>query len=328
MRMSRPVSLSYLIAAALFIVGCVGDAPHDNPLDPQSPRYTGTGAFSGKVTLLNLPQSGVAAVHISTNPTTLSIITDSSGNFQFPEITAGTYGVVASKDLFIPETLHVLLGTGTEQTIVFALDGSPVVVSAKILTRKIDQWWPNPAYFADITAQITDPNGLTDLDSAWFCVDSILFPMAYSLTAQNWQLTLTSYQLPSNNLEWLVGKPLTVIARDRENSSSTSAPFFVTRTIEQEATPTSPAFQDTASASPLFQWTPPDVRFIYTYSLIVDRVDAGNETIVWSQDNIGSQLLTYQYPSTLPQGSYFWTIAVVDEYGNYARSKEASFLVN
>ena len=46
------------------------------------------------------------------------------------------------------------------------------------------------------------------------------------------------------------------------------------------------------------------------------------------QDNVGSHLLSYQYPFTLDQGSYFWTIAVVDEYGNSARSKEASFVVN
>jgi hypothetical protein len=328
MRISQLASVSYLVAATLFIAGCVGDAAHDNPLDPQSPRYTGTGAFSGKVTLLNLSGSGVASVHISTNPSTLSIITDSSGNFVFPEIASGTYDVIAAKDLFAPETLHVSIGTGGQQSIIFSLDGYPQVTSAKILTSKIDQWWPNPAYFATLTTVITDPNGISDLDSAWFCVDSILYPLNYSVTEKDFQLTLTSYQLPSNNLEWLVGKPLTVIARDREYSTSTSAPFYVTRTIEDEATPTYPVSQDTASASPLFLWNAPAVRFIYTYSLTVVRVDAGAEAVVWSQDNVGSHLLSYQYPSTLDQGSYFWTIAVVDEYGNSARSKEASFVVN
>ena len=328
MRKSRLASFLYLVAATLFTAGCVGDVAHDNPLDPQSPRYTGTGAFLGKVTLLNLSGIGVAAAHISTNPTTLSIISDSSGNFVFPQIALGTYDVIATKDLFVPETLHVSIGTGEQQSVVFALDGYPQVASAKILTSKIDEWWPNPAYFAYLTTEITDPNGIADLDSAWFCVDSILFPLTYSVTEKNFQLTLTSYQLPSNTLEWLVGKPLTIVARDREYSTSTSAPFYVTRTVEEEATPTFPSSQDTASASPLFQWTAPDARFIYTYSLSVVRVDAGTETVVWSQDNIGSHLLSYQYPSVLDQGSYFWTIAVVDEYGNSARSKESSFVVN
>ena len=328
MHIHRLVSLSYIVAAALVIGGCVEDAPHDNPLDPQSPHYTGTGSFSGKVALLNLPESGVAAVRISTIPSTVTIVTDSSGNFQFSEIPAGTYDIVASKNLFIPDTLHVSIGTGGRQTVVFAFNGYPEVVSVRILTRKIDQWYPNPAYFAEITADITDPNGIADLDSAWFSVDSILFPLTYSVTDKNFQLTITSYQLPSNNLEWLVGKPLTVIARDRENSSSISAPFYVTRTIEQEASPNSPAFQDTTSSSPLLLWTPPDVRFVYTYSLSIVRVDNGSEFVVWSQDNIGNHLLTYQYPSILARGNYFWTIAVVDEYGNYARSKESSFVVN
>ena len=324
----RLVVLSQVVVAALFIGGCTGDAPHDNPLDPKSPGYTGTGVFGGKVTLLNLPETGVGGASISTIPATMTVLTDSAGSFAYPTIAAGLYEVVASKEGFVPETLRVSVGAGGNQYTVFTLDGAPVVTSASIVTTKIDQWWPNPAYFAYVASTITDPNGSTDIDSAWFCVDSLLYPMPYSLTDKNFQLSLTSYEIPSNNLEWLVGKSLTIVARDRQGAMSTSAPFYVTRTIEDEATPVTPASGDTASNSPLLVWSAPSVRFVFTYSLTVVRTDAGIEQTVWSQDNVGSNLRTYQYPSTLPQGSYFWTIAVVDEYGNSARSKESSFVVN
>lgn len=328
MRTFRLIVIYQVVVTAFFIGGCAGNAPHDNPLDPQSPGYTGTGAYSGKVTLLDLPQTGVAGATVSTNPTTVTVLTDSAGNFTYPSIGAGAYEVSVAKDGFVPETLRVTIGAGGSQYTVFALDGAPVITSANVVTTKIDQWWPNPAYFAGITASITDPNGVTDLDSAWFSVDSTYYPLTYSVTDKNFQLTLTSYEIPSNNIEWLVGKPLTIVARDREGATSTSAPFYVTRTIEDEATPVTPASGDTVSNSPLLVWSAPNVRFIYTYTLTVVRTDAGIEQTVWSQDNVGSHLYTYQYPSTLAQGSYFWTIAVVDEYGNSARSKESSFVVN
>jgi hypothetical protein len=57
------------------------------------------------------------------------------------------------------------------------------------------------------------------------------------------------------------------------------------------------------------------------------RVEAGTQSVIWKQDNIENYLLSYPYPSTLEKGDYFWTIAVVDEYGNYSQSKESSFVV-
>lgn len=318
----------FLAVIVLAMGGCSLDAPHDNPLDPDSPQYTGEGNFAGRTLLSNSPSTGVPSVRIATIPSTVVILTDSLGSFQFPPVRAGSYDVVASKELFTSDTVRVTVVAGRQQAIAFSLNGFPEIGSTKILTRKIDQWWPNPAYFAEISAAVADPNGIADIDSVWLQVDSLLYTMAYSITDKTFQLTLTSYQLPSNNLEWLVGKPLSVRARDRAGASGVSAPFYVTRLIEQEAIPQYPKFQDTTSASPVFQWTPPDVRFVYTYSLNVVRVDAGTTVTIWTKDNIGNHLLSYGYPFVLTKGNYFWTIAIVDEYGNYARSKESSFVVN
>jgi hypothetical protein len=317
-----------LFTSALVIGACSLDAPHDNPLDPQSPQYSGKGAFGGRVVLMNLPATGISSAYIYTIPSTLVVVSDSSGHFQFPEIPAGTYDIISSKDRYRSDTIHLGVKVGDQQTVEFAMNGFPDIISTKILTRKVDQWWPNPAYFAEISASVVDPNGVSDLDSVWFCIESMSFPMIYSITEKNFQFTVTSYQLPSNNLEWLVGKQLTVVSRDQMICSSISAPFYVTRIIEEEATPDSPKFQDTTSASPVFRWIPPNVRFLYTYSLRVARVDGGSAVTIWTLDNIGNYLLSYLYPSTLEKGNYFWTIAVVDEYGNYARSKESSFVVN
>lgn len=321
------LNIAVLCLIICLIGGCSLNPPHDNPLDPDSPGYTGTGSLQGRVMLLNFPSIGISSVLLYTIPATFTIVADSSGYFEFPEIPSGEYYIIASKTLFTPDTIHVTIKTAGQSSVNFFMNSYPVVSSTKILMRKIDQWWPNPVYSAEISASVGDQNGISDIDSVWFKVDSLLYPMIYSVIDKNFQLSLNSYQVPSNNIEWLVGQPLTVVARDGKLSSGASAPFFVSRMIEDEAVPDYPKFQDTTSGSPVFKWTAPSVRFLYTYSINVVRVDAGSQVMVWTQENIGSYLISYQYPGTLEDGNYFWTIAVVDEYGNYSRSKESTFVV-
>jgi hypothetical protein len=74
------------------------------------------------------------------------------------------------------------------------------------------------------------------------------------------------------------------------------------------------------------------VTFSFTYTLNMSRIDAGISTPVWSVANVNSQISEYQYPGggtapTLTPGNYAWTVTVVDEFGNYSRSKESSFVV-
>ncbi len=317
-----------LLIVVLFIDGCSLNAPHDNPLDPQSPSYKGSGSVSGRVTLINFPGSGVASVHVYTLPSTFEVVTDSIGYYQLPEIPAGKYTLIASKYSLTPDTTNFQISIGEHLSINFSMNAFPTILSTKVLTRKIDQWWPNPVYFAEITATVDDVNGISDIDSVWFNVDSLMFPMAYSLADKNFHLTIYSYQFPSNNIEWLVGKQLYIVARDLTKSIGRSNTFFISRVIEQEAVPSYPEFQDTTTVSPVFTWVAPSVRFLYTYTLTVVRMDAGTQETVWTQDNIGNYLLSYTYPSTLTTGNYFWTISVVDEYGNYSCSKQSSFVVN
>ena len=321
---------STIIVSAIILIigGCSFDAPHDNPLDPESPKYTGAGSISGKVALLNFPAIGIASVRLSTIPATVDVISDSSGFFQFPANPAGEYTLIAVKDLYSSDSTHIALTAGERVTVNLFLNASPQIFTTKILTRKIDRWWPNPAYSAVVTAVVGDPNGVADIDSVWMRVDSLFYPMTYSVDARVFQLSLNSYEIPSNNIEWLVGKPLTIVARDQRKAHGTCTPFFVSRVIEQGATPEYPKFLDTTSGSPVFRWTSPDVRFFYSYTLNVVRVDAGTQVQIWKQDNIENYLLSYPYPSMLEKGNYSWTIAVVDEYGNFSQSKESSFVVN
>lgn len=324
----------FILASAALILSDCADAPRENPLDPLSPQYQGKAVVTGKVSVLNqntpIPQARITCLESG-----ISVATDSNGNFQFGKIEAGLITLACSKENFVPDTQKVILETGSSRQIFFGLNGSPYVISRKIVTRKIDQYYPSPQYFVEVDASVSDPNGITDVDSVWFVVaDTVQYPMDYSPSAKLFQTTIFKYDFPTNTIQWLVGKPLTIRSKDRSKANNNSSPFTVTRIIENGATPTSPTplNNDTTGSTPVLMWTPPAVTFSYTYTLTIARVDAGTQTVVWTYSGLDFFNEQIQFPfdgsgQTLQPANYVWTISVVDEFGNYCRSKEASFVV-
>ena len=329
----RSCRVTSYIAAALLFAGCV-DAPRDNPLDPSSQYFRNSAAVSGQVTIrdqnVGIPSASVRCVEQG-----VSVQSDSTGIYAFQQLSAGALTLVASKTGFVADTQRIQLNPGGSTSASFALNGDPVIVSENIVTHKYDQYYPSPVYTVDITANVTDPNGVTDLDSVWFSVDTLLYPMPYSTTTRLYQTTLYKYDLPTNTIDWLVGKALNIRGRDLHGAIGTGNPFFVTRVIENTATPSYPTSlnNDTTGHTPLFKWlAPPGVTFSYTYTLECLVVSAGTETLVWMLSNVSSTILQLQFPGdgsglTLASGNYVWRITVVDGFGNSSRSKEAAFVV-
>jgi hypothetical protein len=323
---------SILAGMTLFLAACA-DAPRENPRDPLSPQYQGNATVSGKVYVLN-QSTPINQARITCLESGISVATDTNGNYQFSKLEVGSLTLVCSKENFVSDTQRTVLEAGSSQQILFGLNGSPFVVSQNILTRKIDQYYPSPQYFVDVSASVTDPNGITDVDSVWFVVDTLQFAMDYSPATKRFQTTIFKYDLPTNTIQWLVGRALAILSKDRSNARNTGAPFTITRIIENGATPTYPSSlnNDTTGSTPNLKWSPPDVTFSYTYTLAISRVDAGTQTVVWTYSGLNFFYEEVQYPSdgsgqTLQPGNYVWTIAVVDEFGNYCRSKESSFVV-
>jgi hypothetical protein len=323
-----------ILAVATLILSDCADAPRENPLDPLSSHYQGNAAVTGRVYVLNqntpIPQARITCLESG-----ISVATDSNGDYQIGKIDPGPITLVCLKENFVPDTQKTILEAGSSRQVSFGLNGSPYVISQKILTRKIDQYYPSPQYFVEVDASVSDPNGITDVDSVWFVVaDTLQYPMDYSPSAKLFQTTIYKYDIPTNTIQWLVGKPLTIHSKDRSNARGISSPFTITRIIENGATPTSPAplNNDTTSSTPLLMWTPPAVTFRYTCTLSIAHVDAGTESVVWTYNGLDFSNEQIQYPGDsngqpLQPGNYVWTISVVDEFGNYCRSKEAAFVV-
>jgi hypothetical protein len=319
----------------LFIVllnGCIDDAPRDNPLDPRAPGFAKTGSLTGRILIANV-SVGIEGATITSIAEKNSVQTDALGYFTFPSLSSGIQKFICTKQNFTADTFSVSIQIGQTTEIFRNLNGAPVTVFSKIITRKIDQFWPGTIYSVDIIAEVIDPNSSGDLDSVWFNVDSLMFPLSEpSGTNKYFTATLDKGKFPTNTIEYLVGKELYIISRDDNKAINKSAPFKITRVIGDAAVPVSPINNVTVKADSIsFHWLQPNVQFNHTYTIIVSKIISGTPTLVQTYANVNSFYQDYPIDGSvlsLEQGIYVWAVAIIDDFGNYSRSKEYSFVVN
>ncbi len=316
-----------LIFAALMIKSCVPDAPHDNPLDPESPAFTNSGEVAGRVTSFYEPYTGIPGALVQVGPYGIAAWTNAGGAYSIAGIPSGNVSMIVSGAGYMSDTVEASVLAGRTANVDVHLDALPVVSSCKVVTRKIDQWWPGPVYSAVASGAVTDPDGPGDVAAVTLKVDTAQFGMTYAAETQMYQATLNANVLPQGNLEWLVGKTLSVVARDKPGGTAAGMGFQITRIIQDAPVPIFPTALDTSAASPEFIWARPSLPFLYAYKLELFRLDLGLPSLIWSLSNISATVTQYRYPDRLSAGLFFWTISVVDEFGNLSRSKEASFLV-
>lgn len=329
MRRSKAV-LILLSFLALTLSHCAPDAPHDNPNDPASPKYNPDGVLAGKVLTLGAPYFGIPNALVVILQDSAAAITAADGSFEFRNAPTGIVTVVVTKQGYLSDTLQVALQMQKSVDTLVHLDALPQIINPQVITSKVDQWWPGPVYSAFVTADVNDPDGISDInpDSVFVQVDSLTFPLGYSLLNRNWQASIQATSLPNRDIQWLVSKQLLVIAYDREKGMGMSQPFYITRIIEPEPLPLLPNNSDTIhTAFPQFTWGSPGVSYDYTYVLQLYLITAGTPSQVGNSVTLNSGIQAYDFPDSLPNGQYFWTIALVDGFGNSSRSKEAPFAV-
>jgi hypothetical protein len=322
-------TIALCIALGGLLCSCVQDVPHDNVVDPLSPSYSGTGTVAGKVTIQDKPNAPLAGVYVTVIPQGTTTQTDTGGVYTLKGVPSGATTLYFSREGYASKTVQMTMKVGEMQTLNMAMNGYPVGSGMRILTRKING---SPAiYYADVQANADDPNGLADIDSVWFTIEDLKLTMTYDVgSSKLFRATVQSGDLPFGTLEWLVGRPLTIVVQDHSRDLGVSDQFYVSRLIEAEATPVLPANGDSMSASVKFQWNSPNVTFNYIYSLKLARLQGTgvNQIVVWryTNDFLGSTTQSYTYPN-LQSGNYSWAVAVVDEYGNVSQSKDSYFIV-
>ena len=320
-------------------VGC-GDAARENPLDPLADGYRDEGAINGRVTGLYPPFPGRAGVQVRLIPLgpagrpELATRTDSEGRFALHDVPAGPYAVMAEEEGFAgaPDTVTVDVGAVAEALV--QLDALPVVTEQSLRSVHILRWPPlDPVFQLEVEAAAEDPDRPQDLAGAALVVPNLGFSADLNEVEPGtgvFSATFDESELPPPGVEALLGQTVRIEARDVAGNAGLGPPQSLVRVIEQSPQPQSPQLRDTVfTPTPALVWQPAQLPFAFTYRVDVFVVNAaGIPTLVERHEEIdpNQTTLTVQEPLTSGE-AHFWTLWVVDAFGNRSRSREAGFFV-
>jgi len=189
-------------------------------------------------------------------------------------------------------------------------------------------WTPPEVVELQLTALIEDPDLV---DSVWAVIDSThLGRLWIDQETLAWSLTLTEDQLPGGSLRRLVGHPVVVSYRDNAGFLRHDGPHSVMRVIEPPPEVIGPTNDDLVSNPPRMTWEPQWRDFDFTYAVEVVHVSSNLiYTLRYRREGISSDSTGHDIPVSLPDSPryLYWTLAVVDEFGNRSVSREARFRV-
>lgn len=319
----------HIFILTIILCSCFGNAERDNPLDPKSERYENSGQVSGLVYSYYAPYSPLANAVITLIPGSHSTTSDQNGRFNLFEISPGNYQIVAELGGYSSDSVDIEIITGETKQVQFNLDGLPKLEQLKLNTGVINLWWPpEPSQLIECQAEVSDPDGYADIQSVLAEIPDISFSDSLQITTTVgiFQNKFYRHDLQVNSIHELIGYPIYMKIQDKVAPTQHVGPNFLVRVIDTEPTVVSPQGEILVGPQPTFNWNPINLPFPFSLTFEIFRIiDQGFDTKVLTIDNISSETTEYTVESTLTEGSYYWTITIFDEFGNWNRSRPATF---
>jgi hypothetical protein len=317
--------LSAAVAVALF--GC--DAPRHNPLDVNNPDYV-YAALQGQILSLSLPRQGLLQTSILWKNSQVYRQSDADGLFSFEALQridgwlhfqkAGYH----NDSLFIKWEISPVHSLDVMLNSISRLDS--LIFYSSILNRYPD------VQVLELTARmkISDPDH--DMDSVFLKCPELQYSDHLSFdTVEDFfeQEHIPMSRLGVSSAEMIIGKEFVIEIRDKYRHKNVIERPFIKRIIRDEASLLLPASHDTVSARPTLRWEPVTPGYPHEYTVEV-RTDEVDPQLVWQRERLpkGSYSVTVDTDlPVIPIDSYIWTVWIIDEFGNRARSKYKSFVV-
>lgn len=321
-----------MVAWAIVLSGCLGEAEHSNPLDPHSPSFDSVGTISGVTTRFYPPYPALPEAAVTLSPGTYTVRSDEEGRFSFRNVPAGEYELSAEKPGFssLTESVEVELGTSIDSVRV-RLDGLPILQTVELTSIHVSRWFPTEdLYLVEAVVGLEDPDGQGDLDQVWLDIPAYGFsaPLEETSVMGRFAVSLSAEELPGESVFALQGDEFVVAASDEAGFVSRSDPQHILRVIDYTPVAIEPQGQAVvATPTPSLTWQDAALPYSYTYRIDVFRDQANVQTVAASVAEIPPDSLSHTLEMPLSSGTYFWTVSVVDEFGNRSRSKEAGFII-
>lgn len=318
------------IGAALFW-SCLGDVPHENPLDPQSPAFVSTGTLRGQVTTFYQPFRAIRGVTLELTPGNTSTVSDSNGAFTIRGVPEGEYLLFARHPDFARDSMAVIVGRENTARYTFQLDALPKITNLAGRTFHVSNVPPeDDVDFALFEASVEDPDGRADIAKVWMEILGGTRTDTLRETSQAglYDLKLFGSDFSNGSLHSILGRRLRFTAIDRLGNPSATEELILFRIIDPPPEIVSPKDRAPAdSVRPLLTWSPIRLSFAFSYTVRVERIQGGIPSLVWERAGLPEAQASIRVDRALARSEHRWTVAVVDEFGNTSTSTPAAFVI-
>lgn len=344
--MGRPCIPLALFIISLLSAGCFDDVAHDNPFDPLSEGFAPSAEVTGLITDRREQPLSEVMLRLEAIPggATISTQSDQAGKYTFKATTPGTYHLLIEKDGYAGTRDSVVVTNFETVVRNHRLNGAPVFDEVLIRSSHINRVWPPPTDFTllEVFARIDDADGVIDLETAWMEVPAlnVVDTLQFTEMPGVFLAELSPEDLGLNSMQDLLGEQIYLYTKDRLGFVSSADTQQLVRIIDETPRVVAPQAGTVLNMpQPQLQWVCDTIPFNYTYRIEVVRVDdvvqnvvttipnLDPDTVCNDQEGSNQQEGSIQVDVALAIGSYFWTVSIVDDFGNWSRSKEAGFVV-
>ncbi|MFQ5771957.1 MAG: carboxypeptidase-like regulatory domain-containing protein, partial [bacterium] len=265
--MKLPVLKIKVILCSILMLqwSCLSNADRNNPLDAKSEHFTNTGTLTGQILTIYSPFDPLSDVEVRMQPENLVSLTNTQGQFLFENVSVGKHFITANKEGFavVKDTFNVQLGQTTQ--VQMQLDGLPFISSFSVNTSHISRWFPGDDFLLEVSAQVNDPDGLSDITLVEVEIPEISFIDTLDITPTPgiYSKRISELQMP-NKLQDVLGRQIFINVQDRPGSETVSQPNFIARIIEQTPAFESPSGDILNVAKPLLKWKSITLPFNFT----------------------------------------------------------------
>jgi hypothetical protein len=306
---------------------CLEDVSRDNPLDPANGNNSLQ--LSGQVLTFYHPRKAISQASILIQPGNLVVLSDEDGRFTFRNIESGTYTLICQAEGYQLDSANVTVQASFSHT--FLLDGLPQFEKISIKAHHRSRWFPREElYFLELETLVNDPDGIGDIQSVLCEIPAINFTdtLRAGINAGEFSSTLFDSDLPVASVHQLIGRQVHFSVTDDFGTTTISEPKYLTRIIEQSPTLISPVELQPIDNYPIdFQWQRVSVPYPATLKIEIFQINLGIAFRAKEIDNISIQDQAYSYSENLSPGDYFWTLNIIDEFGNSSSSREGTFQI-
>ena len=323
---------THLLLVLLLVISCTKNADRDNPLDPWSGDYETFGKLEGHVYTYYAPFQPIASALITLLPENQTTISNQAGAFAFANVSPDSYLLTVDYPGYASDTVEVLIQSNRTTLIQFNLDGLPRLDTLVLSSGFQHEHYPfEPVRMIDVTAKVHDPDGPADVASVAVIIPDIGFKdtLSISLVIGTFQKKIEEKDLSTDHIEELIGKPFFIEITDKVGKVCRYGPKYLFRVIDDEPEIISPRGSASVGIQPTLKWKTLQLRFSFTFKVEIYAISEDQilYPAIYTFSGISSGISEFQLGTTLPAGLYLWVVSIVDNWGDWSRSKPATFQV-